>query len=546
MEFKNIFKILMPYRTMMLRLAIYAILMSVIAAIVPFLSSYMIDHGLLPGKLYIVLFSVTVILLLQISDTVLQYLQTRQNIQLTNALGKELKLQAFEHGLKLKPVYFKDHGFYKTIGDALYDIGNIMNITNSNFLIILVILFKAAGAAVGLLILDWRLALYVAALIPIKICINFHAQQRAEMLGDSLMLANKAYHSWFSDILSGILDIKIWNLQTRKVAEYKDHVDNINQASEDLSLMTAGNTVLMQTVELIFTNGLYVLGALLINGNTLTFGNLIAFISFASYLLAPVNALMDLRIILKQIRPSIESLKHFHKLKEENYSSLLPLDEKIRTIEFRNVCIAFDGRQILHNINFKLHRGDKIALVGENGCGKTTLINLLLRICEPTSGEILMNGKRIDFFNIEEYRSHFSVVAQDIHLFQGTVRDNLLLSENDSALPERLPDFCTASIKNWQNGFRTPVGTDGDKLSGGERQKIAFLRALCRQSDIMILDEPTSSYDRESEDAFLHFIRCNTDYGFYLIITHRKSVLSCVDHVFHLADGRLSITESRK
>ena len=77
------------------------------------------------------------------------------------------------------------------------------------------------------------------------------------MLGDSLMLANKAYHSWFSDILSGILDIKIWNLQTRKVAEYKDHVDNINQASEDLSLMTAGNTVLMQTVELIFTNGLY-------------------------------------------------------------------------------------------------------------------------------------------------------------------------------------------------------------------------------------------------------------------------------------------------
>lgn len=539
MNIKSVFRLLKPYSRMIAAIIVYAVLISILAAVMPFINQRMLDRGLLAGNIQNVINFVFLLLFMQCSDRILQYLQRRQEIRITNALGKDLKIKALSHGLKLKPHYFKEQSFYKTIGDALYDISSLMNVANNNSLIIFVILFKAIGAGIGLFLLDWRLAVFIIILLPLKAAVNILMRNRAEKLGKQLMEKNKNYNSWFSDILSGIMDIKFWNLQKQKCKEYAGHVESINKASQNLSLLMAKNTMFTSMLELLFTNALYILGAFLIAGDRLTFGGLIAFISFAAYLFTPVNAVMDLRITLKQVKPSVDGLKKYFSLQEENYSSALEPAKQLSSIEFRDVSVIFQDRVILDHISFTIHRGEKVALVGENGSGKTTILNLLLRICEPTSGEILVDGTPLQEYNIEAYRRKFSVVPQDVHLFKGSVGDNITFGNGSPHFSDPHLSFCTEAIERLEQQYETPAGSDGKKLSGGERQKIALLRALYHQSDILILDEATASYDKESEQNFDSFIRDDQQFGFYFLVTHRKGSLHSVSRILRLSNGKI-------
>lgn len=539
MNFRDIYRLFKPYATAVSIIIFFSLLVSIISTATPFVNSFMIDQGLLKGDISIVCFSVLLLLFLHICDNTIQYFQSKQEIQVANSFGKDLKLKALSHGLRLKPECFKEQGFYKTIGDALYDISNLMSLTSSNFFMLFLIICKAAGAAVGLFLLNWRLALLMLPLILIKIAFNTWMRARAEKLGKDLMEANKDYNTWFSDILSGIIDIKLWNLHSRKTAEYGKHIDQMNEASKNLSLLTTKNNRIMQVLELVFINLLYLPGALLIQKEQLTLGSLVTFISFSSYLLVPVDAIMNLRVILKQIKPSVEGIRNFFSLEEENYSSTLLPEHTISKIEFQDVSVIFDNRRILDHINFEIRRGEKVAFVGDNGSGKTTLLNLLLGLCRPSSGEILVDGIPLQDYNIEAYRDKISVVSQDIHLFRGTVRENIVLDKN---MPFDIcghPAFCTEAVEKLERQFETTVGSDGTKLSGGEKQKVALLRALNHRADILALDEPTASYDRESEEAFQLFFKENTDYDFYFIVTHRKEILSYTDKIIRLSHGKL-------
>ncbi|SHH84830.1 ATP-binding cassette, subfamily B [Sporobacter termitidis DSM 10068] len=536
MTVKSALKMMKPYRTRMMIIMSLAVVITGISAVTPFVNRNMIDQGLLQGDIHTVMALVLLLALLQIGGRFVEYLQRRQEIDISNDLGKRLKTEAFEHGLKLKPQYFKEQGFYKRISDALYDINKIMNIANNSFLTIFVVICKCVGAMIGLIILDWRLSILVAAIMPIKIWINIVIRKRAEKLSKQLMDDNKQYNSWLSNILSGITDIKLWNLGKKITAEYEGHVQTINESSKRLSLLTEKNTLFSDNIEFVLMNAIYILGAFLIMGEQITFGGLMAFITFAAYVFSPVNIIMELRIILKQITPSVDGLKRFNELGEENYAATLPLADKISTIEFRNVSISFGGVEILKNLSLKINRGEKVAIVGDNGSGKTSIINLLLRLYEPTEGEILMDGVPVTEYNIEDYRRKFSVVSQDIHLFQGTVKDNITFGKNaDIAFNEdhRLK-FCTETIENWDKHYETQVGSEGTKLSGGERQKVALLRALYHKSEVLVLDEPTSNYDKESDDEFNRYIQGNTDYDFYFIVTHRKGILPYMDKVLEL------------
>ena len=536
MTFRSAFKLLKPYRAQMCVIMALALIVSAIAVVTPFVNRDMLDDGLLKGDTGVVIRLVLLLILLQVGGQFVEYLQHRIEINITNALGKKLKTEAFEHGLKLKPYYFKEEGFYKTISDALYFISNIMNIANNSFLLILVIICRCIGAMIGLIILDWRLSIFIALIMPLKVWLNVIIRKHVESRSKQLMEDNKQYNSWLSNILTGIADIKIWNLRKKITAEYGGHVGTINQSSKRLSLLRAKNNLFTFSIEFILMNSMYILGAFLITGGFLTFGGLMAFITFAAYVQSPVNIIMELRIILKQITPSVEGLKAFYELEEENYAQSQPFTGDMSCIEFRGVSLSFGDREILRDFNLTVNRGEKVAITGPNGSGKTSILGLLLRLYEPTVGEILIDGAPITQYNIEDYRQMFSIVSQDIHLFKGTVMSNITFddgAEDDFQVSDKLKT-CMEFVDNLEGKYITQVGADGTKLSGGERQKIALRRALYRKSQVLILDEPTSNYNRESEVEFNKFFLDNDDYGFYFIVTHQEDVLPYIDKIVTL------------
>ncbi|MBC8569495.1 ABC transporter ATP-binding protein [Zongyangia hominis] len=514
-----------------------ALLISALASITPFISQSMIDKGLVPLQIPHVVYCALLLILFYVSKQLIEYLQKKVEITISNDIGKKLQVKAISHGMKIKSTYYKEHGIYKIISDAFFDIGAILTIAQNQFLTVFILAFEIVGVGIGLYLLDWRLALCVTALIPIKYLLNSFLSKRAERLSREVRDQNKAYHRWLDDVVQGIIDIKLWGLHEKKVQEYSELVSEINHASKKQQLLQTKNNSLSTSVEQVVFTGLYIVGAYLILGGSLTLGGLISFLSFASYLLLPVTILLQLKYILRQITPNVDSLKAFFQMEEET-SGQLPADGA-GCIEFSHVSLELGGKRILQDISFSLHRGEKIAVIGENGSGKSTLINLILRLYEPTSGQILLNGVPIQNYEIEAYRRLFNVVTQGIHLFNGTIRENVCLDDNPLGEETEI-SFCSDFIGRWQEEFDTPVGNDGTKLSGGERQKIALLRALHRKAKILILDEPTSSYDIESSANFDNFIKETEAFDLVLIVTHHLGVLDGMDQVIELQDGKIA------
>ncbi|MBR4743494.1 MAG: ATP-binding cassette domain-containing protein [Oscillospiraceae bacterium] len=158
----------------------------------------------------------------------------------------------------------------------------------------------------------------------------------------------------------------------------------------------------------------------------------------------------------------------------------------------------------------------------------------------------LVEGQTIRY-SIMEYRKRFSVVPQDIHLFQGTIRENIQI---DGQARKKLDHenllFCSDVVMHLESGWKTDVGSEGIKLSGGERQKIALLRALNRETDVLILDEPTSNYDAESKKQFYEFLKNEKAYGFYFVVTHEPIVLEGMDQIWLVKNGTVNVKRTQR
>ena len=268
-------------------------------------------------------------------------------------------------------------------------------------------------------------------------------------------------------------------------------------------------------------------------------------INFSSATTKLINGCMGLYIGIQLVAPLIRLMDIEE---EKDLSEKIQLSNTIETIEFKNVTFKYPKSNItvLHNVSFKINKGEKICIIGLNGAGKTTLVKLLCQLYKPTSGDILVNGISIYEYQYSSYVKRISSLFQDFKLFAYSLRDNIETISigqanidsliNDVGLKKKVSEL----PKGLDSLYTKSFDEDGIELSGGETQKIALARALAKKPDLIVLDEPTSAFDPISESEFYERLKSLTRYCTTIYISHRMSSAIFCDKILVIEDGRIS------
>lgn len=287
-------------------------------------------------------------------------------------------------------------------------------------------------------------------------------------------------------------------------------------------------------------------GAGLVQAGRLSVGDLMAFVLYTTFIGGSIAGLGD---IFTQIQRSIGAservLDILDRTREKDVNAGLALRQRIRgDITFENVSFAYPTRKsmlVLKDINLAIGSGQKVALAGHSGAGKSTIIQLLMRFYDPESGRIKVDGRDISSYDLHDYRKQLGIVPQEVILFGGSIKENIAYGKLDATEDEIRDAAAKANaldfIRSFPEGFNTKVGERGVKLSGGQRQRIAIARAILKDPAILILDEATSSLDAESEkliqDALDVLMRDRTT----IIIAHRLATIRKVDRIYVFSQG---------
>lgn len=291
------------------------------------------------------------------------------------------------------------------------------------------------------------------------------------------------------------------------------------------------------------------MGAKMLQNNELTAGNLVSFVSYTAFIGGSIAAIGNFYGELVGVLGATERIREILNMESEVEVRPIEMQRAFKAkgaLSFKNVNFHYPTRtdiEVLKSFSLEINPGEKIALVGSSGAGKSTVMQLLLRFYPYQAGEILLDGKSIEDHNLNDYRLNFALVPQEVLLFSGTIRENILYGQ-PNATDAEIEDAAKQSnslefINTFPEGLETVVGERGVKLSGGQRQRIAIARAILKDPSILLLDEATSALDAESEqivqEALDNLMKGRTS----IIIAHRLSTIADVDCIYVLEDGQV-------
>lgn len=354
-------------------------------------------------------------------------------------------------------------------------------------------------------------------------------------------------HGLLIEAINGLETIKSLGVEGRIQKNWERFVQKSASSSNAVRFVAATATHFSALIQQLSYAGVIITGVYLIAAGELTLGGLIACSILSGRALAPMGQFVGHLSRLNQASSALKGLNAIMALETERAHGLnsQSLKDFQGDVEFRNVSFTYPGQKIpaLRDVSFKIKPGEKVALLGRVGSGKTTLQKLLLGLFEPTSGSLLLDG--VDSRQIEpaEIRSQMGYIQQDVFLFNGTVRENIAMGIDhlDEETLIRIGDISGVNeiVKHAPQGYDLPIGEGGRLLSGGQRQCIAVARALVRQARLLLLDEPTAMMDNTAEAKLITQLKQHAQNKTVIVVTHRMALLSLVDRIIVVDEGKI-------
>ncbi|HEX7038188.1 MAG TPA: ABC transporter ATP-binding protein [Pseudomonadales bacterium] len=403
--------------------------------------------------------------------------------------------------------------------------------------------------SVGIMVrLDWRLALLVLAFTPLPALIAALAAPEQTTRQRILMDRWARIYARFNEVLSGLVTVRSFSMEDAEKARFLRDVRATNKVvirgvRRDSSYGAASNAVVTLARVAVIGFG----GWLVVRGQA-TVGTLVAVLGYVGGLFGPVQGLSGIYGTLRQATVALDEIFSILDLEEQlaDAPDALELDEVRGDVEFDDVTFSYEPgeRPLLDSVSFRARAGETVAIVGPSGSGKTTLMALLMRFYAPDRGAIRLDGRDLRTLTQDSVRRHIAVVLQDPLLFNDTVRNNIAYGRPDATDAEVEAAARAANahdfIMRLPDGYDTPVGERGSRLSVGERQRLSIARALIKNAGIIVLDEATASLDAESEalvqDALDTLMRGRTTF----VIAHRLATVVDADQILVLQQGRIT------
>jgi ATP-binding cassette subfamily B protein/subfamily B ATP-binding cassette protein MsbA len=511
---------------------------SVLNLWIPLLSKQIMDFGFIEGDYRLLIKLVLLSTIIYIVNLFIDVIKEKKRVEISAKIQYSLSEQSFAHLMKLDVSYFNKINYAEIMNNINADVNKMSSIADSSVFFVVTQVFSMIGGIVGLFIIDFRMTFLVLAFIPIKYIVMKYFAKRQKAVMDDFILKSQNYAGWFGDTVGGINEVKLFNIFNKKYKEFKIYQKKVIDKQKEMNMLNQWNVTTDLIMLQILSTVLYIVGANLVFNFQLSIGSVFAFITYSAYVTGPISAILNIGYLLSGIIPSTKRYYNFMALHEEDDNGNL-IVPNFGELVLKNIFFGYEtDKPILIDVNIDFQKGSKTALIGRNGSGKTTIINLLTRLYAPINGKILLNGTDISMISLQEYRNMVSVVSQQIYLFNDTIRNNICLYEqmDDAVIEEACKDSGLEDfIKEVSLDYM--VGQNGAMLSGGQKQKIALARALIHNKPIIIFDEATSNTDAYSEQQINGLLNTKLKEKTVIVITHKKEILSKVDQIVVLKEG---------
>ncbi len=536
-----------PHKKMLALDMLAALLISVIGMVYPVVTNKMLNEYI-PNKMYsTIVVAGIIVLALYVIRLLLRYFVQYYGHIIGVKMQSQMRVDLFCHLQKL-PYKFYDNNetgrIMTRITSDLFEVCELAHHGPENLLISSVMIILSFSY---LFTIDRILTLIIFACVPVLVVVTAHFRKAMKSAFADRRKSNATINAAVESSITGIRVTKAYTNAAGEIEKFKkgdkEFVNSSRRAYDAMAKFHSSTTFITDVFNVI----ILIAGGLFLYAGRISFGDYSTFIVSVNIFISPVTTLIG---FMEQFQNGASGFKRFVEIMEEEPEKDRPDARELKDakgeIEFKNVTYSYDvTKEVLSGVSMKIEKGKKLALVGPSGGGKTTICHLLPNFYKlsENSGEILIDGNNIQDLTLESVRKNIGIVQQDVFLFSGTIRENILYGRPEATEEEMIKASKKANIHDYimtlENGYDTEIGERGVKLSGGQKQRISIARVFLKDPAILILDEATSALDNTTEvliqNALDELCRGRTT----LVVAHRLSTIRNADEIVVVTNGKI-------
>ncbi len=511
----------------------------------PLITRYIIDDVILNRRIELLVGAILLLMGIVLAEKLMRLLEDFYFARFEQRITLDIQQDLVERVLRFPKSFFDDTQTGYLMTRLSSDVEGLRWFFSSTIVYIVSNLVRCLGGIVLLFYLEWRLAIIVVIILPgVVLCMRYFST-KIHILSHQGMEQEAHVSSRLQESLSSASLIKAFASEANAVGRLMSELKKAFHISLERTTVSSVADLAITAMPGITRGIVLALGAYWVIKDQWTLGSLLAFLAYLGYVFGPAQFLAAANLQLQEALAALQRVAAlFDIVPEENLGVGQPVDRLTGEIEFKNVSFSYDAREpVLEDVSLLVEPGERVAIVGPSGVGKTTLLSLILRFYRPTKGEILFDGRAASTYEVGSLRQRIGYVPQSTRLVFGTIKENLCYGNPEASEKQVLQATKAAGIHPFisglPKGYGTALGEDGVNLSEGQKQRLSIARALIKDPDILVLDEPTSALDSKTEASIFQSLPSLVQGKTLFVVTSRLPTIVDSDRVLLLNENRL-------